>query len=604
MSQLLSVHQISQSFAGKQLFDNVGLGIFAGDRIGLVGPNGAGKSTLMKIIAKILKPDRGDVVYRKNLKIGYLEQSPEWKSDATIMNTLVADDQDYELLPRAYELMAKLGLNQFDENFPAQKLSGGWQKKLALARELILEPDLLLLDEPTNHLDVESIKWLEDFLSTSRFATMMITHDRLFLQRVVNKIFDLDPRNPNYLLNIQGDYLKYLETKELLLFQQNQRQNHLENQMRREKEWLHRGAKARQTKQQARIDNAAVLQDEINQLEQKNKKRNLDLDFSANERGPQKLIEAIDLQKSYNDRILFSQFTERITPKSRIALLGSNGCGKTTLIRCLLGEEAPDLGQVKIADQLKVAYFEQTRISLENEKSVLKNICPEGDFVDFKGQYIHVRTYLERFLFPRQQHDLPVGRLSGGEKARLRLAQLMLQPAQILVLDEPTNDLDVETLEVLEATLRDFPGAVLLVTHDRYFMDQVANEILAFHHLENKTVIEKFSGYLQWEEWFDLQVELEKEKKKEAELALKKAKSEQSKTDKKLSFKEKFELDNMEATILGMEEELSQAQKLMESSEIISDSKKIQELYEKIAHLQKTIEEKYNRWSLLQERNK
>lgn len=597
---LLNTHKLEKAFAGKVLFKNVSLGIEEGDRVGLVGPNGAGKSTLLKILAGKLDADSGDVTTKKGLRIGFLEQTPVFNPGETIIDAIMSHTLDYnESIGPAYEWLARLELTQFGDQFLVEDLSGGWKKRVALARELVLNPELMLLDEPTNHLDVSSILWLEEFLAKASFATLIITHDRLFLQRVTNKIFDLDPKNPNYLFSIAGDYLDYVEAKELMMAGQESKELVMKNTLRRETEWLRRGAKARLTKQKARIDRAGTLKDDVEDLSSRNASRTVKIEFKDADRNPQKLMELNNITKAYDGRVLFKNFSYLVSPKTRMALLGDNGSGKSTLIRILLGQEAPDAGDVKQAEKLKVAYFEQNRETLNPKLSVLKNICPDGDYVHYQGSYVFARSYLERFQFHRQQVDLPVEKLSGGEQARLRIAQLMLNEAQVLVLDEPTNDLDVATLAVLEESLRDFNGAVILVTHDRYFMDQVAKEIVALHKgPDGNTSMERFAGYLQWEEWFEEQKELDAvQKKAEAKEEAKAA----GKT-KKLSFKEKFELENMESTIQGLEEKLQVAQNESLLPEVASKASRVQELYSEIAALQAEIDRLYARWAELEGR--
>ena len=595
---LLSTYKLEKSFAGKTLFKNVSLGIEEGDRIGLVGPNGAGKSTLLKIISGRMQPDSGEVTMNKGLRMGFLAQTPVFDPGVTIIDAIMGDADYGEYIGPAYEWMARLELSQFGDQFLVEDLSGGWRKRVALARELIQAPQLLLLDEPTNHLDVTSIMWLEEFLAKAQFATLIITHDRLFLQRVTNKIFDLDPKNPNYLFTTVGEYSNYVESKELMMAGQEAKELTMKNTLRRETEWLRRGAKARLTKQKARIDRAYTLKDDVSDLVAKNAARTVKIEFKDAERNPQKLMELIHVSKAYDGKVLFNDFSYLVSPKTRMALLGDNGSGKSTLIRILLGQEQPDSGEVKQSERLKVAYFEQNRETLNPKVSVLKNICPEGDYVHYQGSYVFARSYLERFQFNRQQMDLPVEKLSGGEQARLRIAQLMLNEAQVLVLDEPTNDLDVQTLAVLEESLRDFGGAVILVTHDRYFMDQVAKEIIALHkNPDGNTTMERFAGFLQWEEWYDDQKELENTKKAEEKLEAKQAGATKA---KKLSFKEKFELENMEANIKVVEEKLHAAQAQSVLPEVASNAGKVQELYTEIAKLQSEIERMYDRWAELE----
>lgn len=598
MSQLLSANNLSHSFASRTLFEKVSLGVFSGDRIGLVGPNGAGKSTLLKILSGQIKPDSGDVVTRRGLQVGVLAQDPQFKPDETLFDAILSKTADpIEASGDAWTWISKLELDRFDYDIPVSKLSGGWKKRLALGRELILNPEILLLDEPTNHLDVDSILWLEDFLANTSMATMTITHDRLFLQRVANKIFDLDPKNPQALLIVDGDYTKYLETKELLIAGQKHREWTLKNTLRRETEWLRRGAKARQTKQKSRIDRAHDLKQEVSDLQFKNRTRKVEIEFADRERSPKKLIEIKNISKGFGDRQLITDFSFLIGPKTRLGILGPNGVGKSTLIRTMLGIETADSGTVTIADGIKISYFEQYRDTLDPKKSVLKNICPEGDYVNYRGGYMHVRTYLEKFMFSQFHMDLPVGRLSGGEQSRLRIAQLMLEDSAVLVLDEPTNDLDFETLTVLEDGLKDFPGAVILVTHDRYFMDQVSTEILAF---SKNGRLERFADYLQWEAWRDAG-EPESEESKAAQQQ-QQAQPETKKTPTKLTYKEKLELEKMEENISVLEAEMDRLQAEIAKPENIANAKKLQELSGQISDLQTKIDTMYARWSELEKK--
>lgn len=587
---LLSAHDLAKSYAGRTLFEGVSLGIDDRQRIGFVGPNGAGKSTLLKILAGMLDADRGTVSRRKGLKLGFLEQTPTFLPDTQILDAILEKCEDRDAsLAKGYELLAKLELSGFGSDHLVRDLSGGWKKRVALARELAFEPELLFLDEPTNHLDLSSILWLEDYLRTAPFAVLMITHDRLFLQRVADRILDLDPRNPNFLLNVDGDYAQYLETKELELSAMKRHEQVEKNRLRRETEWLRRGSIARQTKQSARIEAASDLKDTVSDLKNKNRMNEVDLTFGEAERSPKKLIEAKGISKSYGERILFKNLDLLITPKTRLGLLGDNGCGKSTLIKVLLGEEFADTGSLKRAEELEIAYFEQSRETLLPELSVLKNICPDGDYVFFQGQPVHVRSYLDRFFFSGHKAEMPVKKLSGGEQARLRLAQLMLKRAQILILDEPTNDLDTAMLESLEQSLADFNGAVILVTHDRYFLDAVSNQILAFPEMI------KFANYFQWESWRREQMTAAKNKT----MSVKSTPSSQEPAPKKvrLSYKEKFELENMETAILKMEADLESLRAESETQAVLVDHKRLTEIHTRMAQLTSEIEQKYQRWS-------
>ncbi|MEZ4846748.1 MAG: ABC-F family ATP-binding cassette domain-containing protein [Bdellovibrionota bacterium] len=591
MAMLISAHKISKNFGFKPLFSDLTFTVEEGDRIGLIGPNGAGKSTLLKILAGEMEQTSGDLSRKSGTRIGKLEQSPQFTEGKTIFESIMEgahDPDDWEPQALAYEYMSKLHLSNFPEDIKIESLSGGWKKRVALARELIKKPDLLLLDEPTNHMDVESIAWLEDFLTDAPFALVTITHDRLFLQRVANRILEIDPRHAGGLLNVDGDYAKYTEVREQLILAQENREIVLKNTLRRETQWLRQGAKARTTKQQARIKKAGELKEQVEALEVRNVQRTARLQFVQSDRNPKILINAENVSKSYGDHEIFSNLDLMITPGTRVGLLGRNGAGKSTLIRTLMGLEEPTSGKVSRADQLRVAYFDQTRDALDPDATLMKTLCPEGDYVEFNGQSVHIRSYLDRFLFTPQQMQMTVGKMSGGEQSRLLVARLMLSPANVLVLDEPTNDLDIATLSVLEECLVNFNGAIILVTHDRYFLDQVANQLIAFppEKAKSKKLV-SFASFLQWEEW---EPELESEEKK-TQVSTEKKKE-------KLSYKEQFELDNMEATIHELE---AQIEKLnAESALHASDAAKLIEITTEIGKVQRDIEAKYARWSELE----
>ena len=555
-----------------------------------------GKSTLLKILAGQAQADEGTVSFSRGLKVGYLSQVPSFAPGASVYQTVlegVRDPHDWECQAQVQEVINRLSL----VDGPVEKLSGGWKKRVALARELARQPDVLLLDEPTNHLDVESILELERILSSSSFATLTVTHDRVFLQRVSNRIIELDRRNAGGLLSVKGDYAKYLETKESILQSQQQREVRLKNTLRRETEWLRQGAKARTTKQQARIQRAGTLADEVSELEYRNRTATARIDFQGTDRSPKKLIEAKGISKSYGGRTLFKNLDLRLGPGVRVGLMGPNGCGKSTLIRTLLGSEAPDAGEVFRSDQLQVAYFEQNRETLDPAVSLTKTLCPLGDHVDYRGGRVHIRGYLDRFLFSPDQAEMAVGKLSGGEQSRILLAKLMLEPANVLVLDEPTNDLDLETLNVLQDCLTEFPGAVILVTHDRYFLDQVATQILAFP-TDGSGQLTPCADLAQWEVWHD---EQERAQARAAAAPASKPSTAPAtpQPKKKLSYKDQRELDGMEAAIQAAELEL---QKITEESgrpEHASNAKKLAELTSALSKAQAEVDRLYARWEEL-----
>lgn len=602
---LASAHRLRKSFGAKPLFDAITFSIESGERVGLIGPNGAGKTTLLRILAGEAEPDDGTLSFSRGLRIGYLAQVPQFAPGATIWSTVMEgsrDPDDWQEMSRAQEVLSRLSLSEdrgVAPETPIETLSGGWKKRVALARELVRQPDLMLLDEPTNHLDVESILWLETLLARSRFAAVTITHDRVFLQRVANRILELDRRNKDGLLSIKGDYATYLETKANQIASQQAQEVRLRNTLRRETEWLRRGAKARTTKQKARIDRHAVTAAEVEDLAYKNQARNVRLDFQGSERSPNKLLEADSITKHFAGRPVIPKFSLRITPKSRIGLLGPNGCGKSTLIKILLGQEKPDSGSIFRADSLKVSYFEQNRDTLDPEVSVLKTVCPSGDFVDFQGSKVHVRSYLDRFLFSGDQANMKVGKLSGGEQSRLLLALLMLREANVLVLDEPTNDLDLETLDVLEGVLQEFRGAVILVTHDRYFLDQVAREIIAFgRDSKSQPILVPLVGLEQWEEWHEEQEEL-RTSGPMPEAPEAPAASAVPATKKKLSYKEQRELDGMETKIKTLEDQLAEFTRQVHDPKIASNSVKLAEITQAMGTLEAEIARCYERWAEL-----
>ncbi|MBI2974457.1 MAG: ATP-binding cassette domain-containing protein [Deltaproteobacteria bacterium] len=537
-----------------------------------------------------------------------LEQVPEFAKDETIeqaVNAGIEGAHDWSHISRVHEYMSRLSLDGRSgvrgENRIAA-LSGGWKKRVALARLLVGNHDLVLLDEPTNHLDVESILWLEEHLAKAPFAIITATHDRLFLQRISNRIWELDRRNPGGLLSIKGDYADYLEAKQSLASEQQQREITLKNTLRRETEWLRRGPKARSTKQYARIKQAGVLKEEVEDLEYRNTAWAAKLDFHSNERNPKKLIETKGIAKSFGDMTLFKDVNLLITPGLRLGLLGANGCGKTTLIKVLTGQEVPTSGTVIRSDQLQIAYFEQNRETLDPNATVADSVCPAGDHVKYLDNYIHIRSYLERFNFSQTQANMEVRRLSGGEQSRLLIARLMLKTANVLILDEPTNDLDMHTLEVLEQCLLEFPGAVILVTHDRYFLDQVANKLLAFGEQcgPNSGRILPFANLEQWERAYLHERAKASPTARTKEKNDRPAESSRRAAKRKLSFNEQFEFDHMEEKIHAAETRLEELRVESSHPDVISNAARLAEIMPEIAELEAKIESMFRRWAELE----
>lgn len=601
MPTLISAHQISKSFAAKTLFKNISFAIDSCERVGLIGPNGAGKSTLLGLMAGLQKADSGSISFANNLRLAYLQQTPKLNLELSIYDTLVGatdDPFDADNIQLAFELISKLELDRLPEASEKKvaELSGGWRKKVALAKELMTRPNLLLLDEPTNHLDLESILWLEEFLKKTRdMAVLTVTHDRRFLQNVCDVILDLNPQLPNGILRTNGSYAAHIESKMMLLEGQKRLEDKRRNTMLQEKEWLARDPQARLTKQKARIERAYDLIDEVKQLENKNAKRSFDLDFGNNAKSPQKLIEAKGIEKKFAEHLLFTNFSAMIRPKHRYGLIGPNGSGKSTLLKCLTGQLKPDKGEVRVNDDIEISYFEQGKEQIDLNQTVLKCVCPEGDYVHFQDQPVFARSYLSRFYFNSQQADMPAKQLSGGELSRLILAKLMLKKAHVLVLDEPTNDLDVETLEALTECINDFNGAVILVSHDRYFMDQNCDVIWALD--SNTKEIITFADTFQWEEWFA-------SSKKSGVYSANEKGTKKSGGRAGLSYKEKLEFEKIESVIASEEASLQSLQTELSLPETQSDFQKLTSLTANIATTEKSIEALFARWEYLTEKNK
>ena len=589
MSVLINVHELKYAFSHRVLFEGLTFSISTGEKIALIGQNGAGKSTLLKILAGQVDPDSGRVSRGRGLKIGYLSQTPELPLHLTAREAIyesVTSLDDWSQVGAAEEAMSRLKI----KDLKISELSGGWRKKVALARELAKNPDVLLLDEPTNHLDVESILWLEEWVKNSPLCIVTISHDRAFLNRVGSRVIEVDRRNPGGILSSNGNYEQFLLMKQEYLETMASREESLKNVLRRELEWLGRGAKARTTKQKARIDRAGDLKNEVADLSSRNRVQTATLEFdTGSERGPKKLVELKGVSKTYGPKKILSNFSLKVGPTTRLGLMGNNGVGKSTLIRLIAGGEEGDVGTIERADRLQVAYFEQNRDALDPEISVLRTVCPYGETIEFQGRKMHVRGYLDRFLFSGPNVDVMVGKLSGGEQARLLLALLMLKPANLLILDEPTNDLDMQTLGLLEDCLEEFPGAVILVTHDRSFMNAVCNQILA----QPEMIF--FSDIDQWEKWFKAEL-----KKQVPEKSSGSRDSDKQSGKKKLSYKDQLEFDKMEGTIAENEARLGELEEQSGHPEVLSNAVELQKLSTEMGAIQSEIERLYTRWAELE----
>jgi ABC transport system ATP-binding/permease protein len=603
---LIDCDRLAKGFGGGPLFEGLSFTLHEGDHVGLVGPNGSGKSTLLRILAGELEPDAGEVRTRRHLRVGYVPQDPVFAPGRTVEEVVeeaLTDVAGLEPGDRHRRLAVTLGKVGFTE--PAQRtetLSGGWRKRLAIARELAPEPEVLLLDEPTNHLDVESILWLEELLRREPRAFVAVSHDRYFLEAAGRRIVELDPRYPEGLFTVDGGYADFLEARDERLSRDEVYRTTLANLARREAEWLRRGPKARTTKAKARVDAAAELFGELDAATERTRTTGVGIDFTSSGRRTKRLWVGQGLTKRFGERTVLDGLDLQLGPGKRVGVVGRNGSGKTTLLRILVGELEPDAGTIERAEGLRIVYFEQNRESLDPELTLEQALTLGGrrsDHVEFQGRALHVASWARRFLFPPERLRSPVGQLSGGEKARAVLARLMLLPADVLVLDEPTNDLDIPTLDVLEEALLEFAGALVLVTHDRFLLDRVSTEILALAGDDGRA--ERYADLAQW---------LEARRRRPQRSAGEPAgdRKEQSAVQpaaagpkaKKLSYLEQREWDAMEDAVLEAEDRLAAAERAAADPAIATDPQALLERSLTLDERRREVERLYARWAELE----
>lgn len=639
MPPIINAQGISKRFGALPLFQDISFTVSEGDRIGLIGPNGSGKSTLMRILAGEMEPDTGVVATRKRTRLAYVEQQSEFAPDATVRSVIARSLERASVAPderekRLVEWLGRAGFAErptatgsanngadggtksksdfspasFEEKTSA--LSGGWRKRLAIIEALVQDPQVLLLDEPTNHLDLEGIEWLEELLENANFACVVVSHDRYFLENVASQMVELSRAYPDGLLRAPGNYSAFLVRKDEFLHSQARAQESLENRVRREVEWLRRGAKARTRKAKARIDNANRLITELGDMTTRSRTSTTDIDFSSTDRKTKRLIELKDLNYSIGDRALFRNLNFLITSGKRIGLVGPNGSGKTTLLRLLRGELAPASGEIRRADFLRVVYFDQNR-PLDPDITLRRALAPESDSVVFQDRVTHVASWAQRFLFTNEQLNQPVGRLSGGERARVLIAQLMLQPADVLLLDEPTNDLDIPTLELLEESLVEFNGALVLVTHDRYMLDRVSTMVLGLSG-DADARAEAFADYAQWEAWIEdlnQQTPAGTNKPTSDESGWNRTAAQQqsstntasaSSSRKKLSYMESREYSTIEQRVADAEAVLAQKKAATEDPAIVTDASRLLAVHAELEAAEKVVDELYGRWAELE----
>ncbi len=599
MPPIISAQKLAKRFGATPLFEEISFTVSEGDRIGIVGPNGSGKSTLLAMLDGRVLPDSGDVAVRKGKRVSGVLQISEFAPGDTIRT--VVDDAleeakvaEVDRAGRTAEILGRAGFADLDA--PAASLSGGWRKRLAIAQALVQQPDVLLLDEPTNHLDLAGIEWLEGVLQNAAFACVVVSHDRYFLENVATAIVEVNRAYENGAFRVEGNYSTFLEGKEAYLHAQRNRQEALENRVHTEIEWLRRGPKARTTKSKARIDKAHELIGDLADLNARTRTASAKIDFSASDRKTKQLVTLDGVTHGMGGRTLFREIHFVITSGMRVGLVGPNGSGKTTLLRLLKGENKPEQGTIKLAENLKIVYFDQNR-ELDPEVTLRRALAPDSDAVIYQGQVIHVASWAARFLFSGEALNQKVGRLSGGERARVLIAQLMLQPADVLLLDEPTNDLDIPTLEILEESLLEYRGALVLVTHDRYMLDRVSTVVLGLDGLGSA---ERFADYGQWDIWQRGQASAMKNGERVAEKS--KAAGTGASSKKKLSYKEARELETMEQRIADAEKGLQAKHDLLLDPAVMSDAPRLRELSLELAAAQEAIDEMYARWGELEKK--
>lgn len=620
--KMISVENVTKTYGEKELFNDISFTIAEKERAGLIGVNGTGKSSLLKVIAGVDLPDSGEIVTPRDYTISYSAQQPELNYDLTVLEQVFAGDAPILVLQREYEqallelsmhpedsdiqqnlfelqkrmdtldawevntdaktILTKLGIEEFSKKIG--ELSGGQKKRVALAQVLIQSPDLLILDEPTNHLDFESVKWLEEYLGRYRGALLLVTHDRYFLDRVTNRMFELEGGN---LYSYKGNYAAFLEAKAVREENEAAAIDKQKNLFRRELEWIRRGAKARTTKQKARIQRFETLDSQLASVKSSEK---LDMSLSGSRLGKQ-VFELESASKKYGTQTILDHFDLLVKPGDRIGIIGRNGTGKSTLLNILAGRIPLDSGKRIIGQTVKIAYYTQESEDMDENKRMIEYLKETAEVVETSdGKTISAAQMLERFLFPAYSHGTPIRKLSGGEKRRLYLLKILMSEPNVLLLDEPTNNLDTQTLTVLEDYLKDFPGVVITVSHDRYFLDKVAEQLLV---LKGEGKIESYYG--NYSEF------LESENAKpvqETDHAPKKARETKPKK-KRMSYKEKKEWEEIEGKIEAAESRLEAISSEMAS--IGSDFEKGQALVEEETKLNEELEYLIERWSYLSE---
>ena len=598
----LDVQNLTKRFGAQVLFDNISFSIAEGQKVGLVARNGTGKSTLMSVLMDKEGHESGDIIYRRDLKVGYLEQSPQFDPEESVLQACFNHEDDPEKVLKAKQILTQLHITNLEQ--PMGQLSGGQQKRVALANVLITEPDFLMLDEPTNHLDLEMIEWLEGYLNRGNKTIFMVTHDRFFLDKVCNTILELDDRT---IYTYRGNYAYYLEKRQERMDNLRAEIQHSKNLYRRELDWMRRQPQARGHKAKYREDAFYELE---KVAKQRIEDRQVRLKASTVYIGS-KIFECQYVSKAFDDRgqkkVILDNFYYNFARFEKMGIVGNNGTGKSTFIKMLLGEVQPDAGKFDIGETVRFGYFSQEGLKFREDQKVIDVITEIADYIDLGGgKHMTASQFLQFFLFtPEEQHNY-VYKLSGGEKRKLYLCTVLMRNPNFLVLDEPTNDLDIQTLQVLEEYLQDFAGCVIVVSHDRYFMDKVVDHLLVF---KGEGEIQDFPGnYTQYREWSRMQAKDEAEQAKPAKSGNATAESDGAGTAKrdanfenkrKMSYKEKREYEQLTQEI----DKLTEEQKKLEE-ELCSGNLSVEELTEKskrLPEIKDELDEKEMRWLELAE---
>ena len=588
----LDIQNLSKSFGTQTLFHNISFSISEGQRVGLIAKNGTGKSTLLSILTGKESQDEGNIIFKRDLTVGFLEQSPHFNPDDTVLEACFNHNGNEEKILKAKQILTQLKITDLAQ--PIKELSGGQQKRVALANVLITNPDLLILDEPTNHLDLDMIIWLEGFLSRGNKTLLMVTHDRYFLDRVCNSIIELDN---SMIFTYKGNYAYFLDKRQERINNAKAEIQHANNLYRRELEWMRRQPQARGHK--ARYREEAFY--ELEKIaKQRMEERQIRLK-SKNVYIGSKIFECQYVSKAWSpEKIILKDFYYNFSRFEKMGIVGDNGTGKSTFIKMLLGEVAPDSGKFDIGETVKFGYFSQEGLKFNEQQKVIDIIKDIAEYIDLGGgKHMTASQFLQHFMFtPEQQHNY-VYKLSGGEKRKLYLCTVLMHNPNFLVLDEPTNDLDIQTLQVLEEYLQDFPGCVIIISHDRYFMDKIIDHLLVF---EGQGRIKDFPGnYTQYREWASLQPQEKAPTASNSKEDNDPKKNYRNDTKRKLSYKEKREFEQLEEEIIQLEEEQKALEDALSGSELSVEE--ITEKSKRLACLKNELDEKSFRWLELSELN-